>query len=242
MNKLKFSKYNLLFTVSLFALILLTGCTFLKGLNAIYNKDVKPKYITYKDKSVILTPLTHFGQAEFYDSLKDSIVQWKKLGYVIFYEGIMFNPAKMEVDSTTADVTMRMWRKLSGGLGITSEDYAKVLNGVFKNKIGQPEYKELGIDSADFRTDITLVVLVSEFEKLYGSINLDSCDYATHLDSTYTCGKKLKGNRDPIFIAYRNKYVVEQVIKSDQKRIVVLYGARHMKGMRKLLKDDKLTN
>jgi len=241
MNKLKFSKSNLLFTVSLSALILLTGCAFLKGLNAIYNKDVKPKHITYKEKSVILTPLTHFGQAEYYDSLKDSIVHWKKLGYVIFYEGVMLNPAKMEVDSTTADVTIRKWRKINGGIGITSEDYVKALNGVFKNKMAQPEYKELGIDSADFRTDITLVVLVSELEKLYGSVDLDSCDYSTHLDSTYTCGKKLKGNKDPIIIAFRNKYVVEQVIKSDQKRIVVLYGAWHMKGMKKLLRDDELS-
>ncbi len=37
-----------------------------KYLRVIKNKDVKPKYFTYNEKSIIFSPLAHFSQEELY--------------------------------------------------------------------------------------------------------------------------------------------------------------------------------
>ncbi len=218
--------------------ILFSSCGLVKSLRAMKNKKVKPQHYTFEDKSIIFTPLTHFGQKEFYANLTDSLVQWKIKGYTVFYEGIKHKASDMGVDSITADNTMRKWRKIVGGEGATREDYAE-LSEVFKKGIAQPENKDLGIDDTDINADITLLDLVSKYEGLYGEIKMDSCDYATHLDSTYTCGKALKGKLRPIIVDYRNTQLVDKLINSGQNNIVVLYGAIHIKGMKKLLKEKQ---
>ena len=62
----------------------------------------------------------------------------------------------------------------------------------------------------------------------------------SHLDSTYTCNKKLKGNLMPIIVDYRNEQLVEKVMDSERENIVVLYGLIHIKGMKDLLKKKAL--
>jgi len=116
------------------------------------------------------------------------------------------------------------------------------LSEVFKNGIVQPENEDIGIDSTDINADITLLDLVHRFEEYYGEVKLDSCDYAIHLDSTYTCGKKLKGNLMPIIVDYRNKQLVEKVIVTELNCIVVLFGLVHIKGMKKLLKEKQISD
>jgi len=37
-----------------------------KSVGSMLTKKVKLHYYTYKDKSIIFTPLVHFGQKEFY--------------------------------------------------------------------------------------------------------------------------------------------------------------------------------
>jgi len=221
--------------------IILSGCGFGKALTAMHTKKVKPQYYSFEDKSIIFTPLVHFGQKEFYKNLNDSIVGWKKNGYIIFYEGIIHNASEMGVDSITADNTNRKWRKIVGGEQMTREGYEE-LNEVFKNKMVQPENEDLGIDSTDLNADITMIDLVSHFEEYYEEVNLDSCDFATPLDSNYTCNKKLKGKLKPIILDYRNEQLVEKVIASPSDKIVVLYGAMHIKGMKKSLKQYEKGN
>ncbi len=233
-------KSNFKFQISLAFCItmLFSGCGLVKGLRAIKNEDVKPQYSTFKDKTIIFTPLTHFGQKIYYNSLRDSIVHWKENGYTIFYEGIIHEASEMDLDSISSDNIMRKWRKIAGGEKVTREGYEE-LSEVFKNGIVQPENEDLGIDSTDINADITLLDLVNKFEEYYGEVKIDSCDYATHLDSTYTCGKKLKGNLMPIIVDYRNTQLVEKVIITELNSIVVLYGLVHIKGMKKLLNEKQ---
>ncbi len=238
-TKLLGFKFQIVFILGI--IILYSGCGLTKGLRAIKNKDVKTEHYTFNEKSIIFTPLAHFSQVEYYENLKDSIINWKKKGYMIFYEGIIHKATEMNVDSIVADRTMRKWRKITRGVGATREDYAE-LSDVFKNAIVQPENEELGIDSADVNADITLLDLVSKYEDYYGKIHLDSCDLITSLDSTYACKKKLKGNLNPVILDYRNVQLVEKLVASEQKKIVVLYGARHIKGMKKLLKKEVTTS
>jgi hypothetical protein len=236
-NKIIF-KYKLSFVLLVLSLILVYSCSISKSVKAIYNENVKPQYFSFENKSIIFTPLAHFGQEQYYSNLKDSLIEWKKQGYIIFYEGILHSPKDMGVDSIQADIALRKWRRMLGGDGATREDYADLSDvKIFKNAVAQPEYIDLGIDSSDFNADITLISIVEQFEKRYNVITLDSCDLATSLDSTYTCGKKPKGNLTPIILDYRNEKLIEKIIASDHNKIAVLFGGAHIKGLKKLLKE-----
>ncbi|MCF6169741.1 MAG: hypothetical protein L3J66_02020 [Bacteroidales bacterium] len=74
------------------------------------------------------------------------------------------------------------------------------------------------------------------YEEL-GEVKLDSCDFATSLDSTYTCSKKLKGKLNPIIVDYRNQQLVNRIIQSKSDKIAVVYGEIHIKGLKELLKE-----
>jgi len=224
-------------------ILLVSGCRITKGVRAMMSKKVKSKHLTFEDKSIIFTPLVHFGQKEFYNNLKDSISVWKDDGYIIFYEQIISGQFFLGLDSVSYDRLRRKFRRIDGGESGTAEEYAETLQEVFKNGIAQPKYIELGIDSSDINADITLLGLVNKVEEYYGEIKLDSCDFITHLDSTYTCFKGFKMKKlDPVYVDYRNTVVVEKINRWESGKIVVLFGAAHIKGMMKLLKEQQSAN
>lgn len=237
MKKNNISRFKLQSSLVISIILLLSGCQVSKGLGAIMNKKVKPQYYTFKDKSIIFTPFVHFGQKEFYGSLKDSIVNWKKEGYTVFYEQVTSGQEHLGLDSISYDRLNRKYRRINGENSSTAEDYEEELQTVFKKGIAQPKYIDLGIDSMDISADITFLDLVNKIEEYFGEIKLDSCDYAIPLDSTYTCSKGFKVKKlDPVYVDYRNKVVVEKIVNSKQDKIVILFGAAHIKGMKKLLK------
>ncbi len=223
-------------------ILLLSGCSLTKAVGYMLSKKVKSRYYTYEDKSIVFTPLVHFGQKEFYARLKDSIVDWKNDGYTIFYEQVGGGQDYLGLDSISYDRLLRKLRRIDGGVSGTREDYA-VLQEVFKNGIPQPEYEDLGIDSTDVNADINLLQLVNQYEITLGKIGLDSCDYNTHLDSIYSCYKGVKMSKlDPIIVDYRNEKVIEKVAESESAKIVILFGANHRKGMKNLLKEKQNKN
>ena len=223
-------KAKLLLILILFIALMVTytGCKVIKNVHYIYNKDVKTEEISLDNKSVKLSPLVHFGQKEFYNNLKDSIFYWKKSGYIIFYEEIRAN--------ATDTILLLKWRKINNGNIIDKNEYAHV--GRVLNKIGQPEYDSLGIDGLDINADVSLNDVINKYEEFYGPIVLDSCDFQTPLKTSYTnCGKRYKNSLVPILNNYRNNEVIKRIIESDSTRIVVLYGADHIKGIKKGLKN-----
>ena len=44
---------------------------------------------------------------------------------------------------------------------------------------------------------------------------------------------------DPIYIDYRNSVVIGKVTNTELKKIVVLFGAAHIKGMKELLEENQ---
>ena len=182
--------------------------------------------------------MVHFGQDKFYNGVRDSIIEWKKQGFTIYYEEIITDTVVMQIDSVQLSILGLKIRRMMGQMP-TREEYAKELSGVFKNSVPQPDNKDMGIDSTDLNADITLKELISKAEKLNGEIELDSCDYATPMDSTYSCHKKWKMKEiEPIILDYRNEYVVHLITESEHQKFVVIYGANHIKGMMKLM-DEK---
>ena len=146
-------------------ILLLSGCQVMKGVSAVKSKKVKPHYYTYEAKSIIFTPLVHFGQKEFYANLKDSLIDWKINGYTIFYEQVGSGQSYLGLDSIEYDRLLRNFRRMDGGNTGTPEDYAEDVQKVFKKAIPQPKYSDLGIDSTDVHADINLLQLVNQIEK-----------------------------------------------------------------------------
>ena len=145
---------------------LCAGCQGFKAIRAIRDVDVNPQYCTFQDKQVILVSLVHYGKEEFYGNLKDSITTWKNENYKICYELIRTNINAMNVDSIAYVKLVLKWRKINGGFTDNNKRYAQ-MNEIFNDCIPQPKYKELGIDSLDINTDVTLVEWVNEFENYY---------------------------------------------------------------------------
>ncbi len=232
-------KLNLKILISVLSFTLvLTSCGIMK-VRFIFKKKINPSYYTYQDKSIIFVPLMHFGQKEFYTDLKSSLKKWKNEGYTVFYEIIRTEQSYLGLDSISHDNYRRKIRRALGGNN-TADYYAKTMQevSIFKNAIAQPKYSDLGLDSTDVNTDITMVNLINKIEEYYGEIKLDSCDYSTHLDSIYNCSSGYNDKKlDPIILDYRNSIVVEEIHKSDLKKIVVVFGVAHIKGIKKLLKE-----
>lgn len=183
----------------------LLGCQITTSLDAMYEKDVEPQKYAYGDKSIIFVPLVHYGEKIFFNSLRDSIVEWKENGYTIFYEQI----SNKNLDRTERNLCFLKWRKINGRVSSTRDDY-ELLNEVFKSKITQPKYSQLGIDSTDINADIGFGELIDKYEDIYGEVIIDSCDYSTPLDSIYHCGEGLKQDLKPITLDYRNEQLAER--------------------------------
>ncbi len=218
--------------------IFVSSCTVFKTIHYIKNEDVKTTHYQYGEKEIIFVPMVHFGQEKFYDGVRDSIIEWKKQGFTVYYEEIITDTNVMHIDSAQLNILGLKIRRMMGQMP-TREEYAKELSGIFKSGVPQPDNNDMGIDSTDLNADITLKDLIGQAENLYGEIQLDSCDYATPLDSTYSCHTKWKMKQiEPIILDYRNENVVNLITKSPKKKFIVIYGANHIKGMIKLMEEE----
>lgn len=228
---------NTLLNITFLALAIgvLSSCKIIKGVSYLKRKTVKTEQEQIGERDFIFVPISHFGQKLFYKSLKDSIIRWKKADYRIYYEQIETEAAKMNVDALTAINLKKKWRRINGGFGMTRSDY-EALQKVFKNGITQPEWEDLGITKSDLNADCTIKDIIQGYESRYGKVELSACDTETSLDYDYTCHDALNHDLNPLLIDYRNKNLVDMIHARTDKKIVVVYGALHIKPVIKLLK------
>jgi hypothetical protein len=219
----------------------MTSCSVIQTYQAMNRKEVIVERISFKDKVVLLVPMTHIGEPVFYRSLKDSILFWKNQDYKIYYEQVERRFEQIEVDSLMADTLFRKWRNIRRGNTATKEQYSQ-LNESLEGKIVQPSWETLGVDSNDVNADITIKKIISLYEEKYGSIMLSDCDMQTPLDEKYACKNNgIANDIMPIILDYRNHYVAHLLDQSIDKKIVVVYGALHIKGIKKILKSNALS-
>jgi pheromone shutdown protein TraB len=98
-------------------------------------------------------------------------------------------------------------------------------------------------DSTDFANivDISTRQMVNEFEKNKETIHLDSCDIYTALNKKYDC-KMATFNHTKyllieVIINFRNRNIADKIMNSADKKILVVYGSKHYKGLKNLLKN-----
>jgi len=212
------------------------SCEVFISLRQLNQKQVKANPLIYENKQLLFVPISHIGKKVFYERLRDSVKYWKNEGYVIYYEQIII---KKPADSShKIDTTVLKYRKMAGGLLATRNYYGAALsdiNKIFGGLAVQPVYDSLGIDSMDFNADITLDAVIKEYERLYGEVILEDFDYNTPKDSVYL-HDPLKNDMDAVIIDFRNRNLLKQLLESQNSKIVIIYGARHILYVRNELK------
>uniref|UniRef100_UPI0037BFC23E hypothetical protein n=1 Tax=Flavobacterium sp. TaxID=239 RepID=UPI0037BFC23E len=206
--------------------------------NGIYSDEINYEKNLIKDgKLVKLIPLRHLGTPNYYDNLKNTLSKYQKSGYVVYYE--------MLKKEDSIDNYLRKFRKITSlktNLEDKSQtDYKKILfervrkidaDFEFKKElIPQPNYDNLILDMKNSKNvDITTEQFVTEYERLYGLVLLDSCDYINNWEKTSCITNQLKG-LDKITIDFRNSNVIYETVLSSNNNILILYGEAHMKGI-----------
>ncbi|MCR5861404.1 hypothetical protein LRS05_04225 [Flavobacterium sp. J372] len=182
--------------------------------------------VVLKNKTVKFIPISHAAQKKFYENLSKIIKDHKKEGYVVFYEQMKATKASSEVD------TLRLkFRKI-----LPVEPTRKMFSLItlaYPDVIAQPEYDQLGITDKDVNADITIAEYIAQYEKLYGPIKLEPCDFETK-PGAGKC-KQLQNNLDAITIDFRNTTVANMIKASKNKKILVVYGAQHIPGIKELI-------
>jgi hypothetical protein len=213
--------------------------------NKIYSDEINYEVNMIKEgKEVKIIPLRHLGTPQFYENLKVALAKYQNQGYVIFYERIKSNNAT-EDDRRKYRKILPIKINLSDNKQV---DYKEILlekirkvDSKFeftKNIVPQPSYDFLIADLNNSKNvDVNISQFVGEYERLYGAIVLDSCDYITDWKET-TCTAKRAKNIDKVTLDFRNNNVVNTVLSATNDKILILYGENHIKGFKKLLQQQ----
>lgn len=207
--------------------------------------SVNPRFFTdtpevqalrYYHKQVLFLPIHHIGRKEYYNQVAHLTDSLEDAGYTVFYEQLSTNLPDLESFERVA----RKYRKLTGSFSTSvqaGDTSAFRKNGL----VNQPNAESLGVNlDKALLADVTLEQLIASFEERYGQITLDSCDLQTELDAQYQCdllNSKLQRRFQKEFVlGMRNAHLANLIHYSPARKIFVIYGASHYKGLRVELK------
>ena len=214
----------------LFVLAVSSACKVLKSLKELKKEEASVYHYTLNDREIAFMPMHHLGKQEFYDDIKQTVADYKKQGYVVYYELIGTHFTK---DSTLLDEVRRKARKIKGMGGSFKSEMS---SSMFEKYVQQPAYKDLGIEETDVWADVDYLQLVNRFESGYRPIILDSTDLHTPFDAPYQREAYFtKDEYQAIIIDYRNDYLIQKIVAGNDKKVLVLYGEGHRKNFRKKL-------
>jgi len=222
--------------------MLCTSCLSI-GLKMIgaYDKEATVSHYSNGDKEVAYIPMKHIGPKEFYGNVKKKVDSLQAEGYIVYMESVR---VKDSLTPQQKDTLKWKARKLTG-VNISTSGYIDTINKTlmgykFKNRkglINQPRYYVLGVDTIKGRVvDVPMNDLIAAYEKEYGPIVLNECDYNLPWDQKYTCGKIAGEESNAMILDYRNAHLAMEIIDEKNKKIAVIYGALHENGLYKELK------
>jgi hypothetical protein len=200
-----------------------------EALNYITKKEVETFQYNIKNKDIVFIPIAHISQKEFYEDLKNKVAKYKKEGYVVYYEQIIKDTTLTVAQQKIQEIKLK---KAMGGI-LPSRNTYGIVSKLFKNSIPQPQYNELGITSTDINADIKLDDLLNAIEKDNGEITVFECDY-DEIPSP-NCPKYDLEDKFKYILDFRNEHVVKTIKNSKDKKIVIIYGAKHKDGIINLL-------
>jgi len=191
------------------------------------DKNINKKKLVYKNKQgkyLVYLPTVHIGKKEYYYSIKKEVDSLRKEGFIIAYEGIIF-----EIEKNDFEKNARKARKIIG-YNIANINYNNI-NSLpkeysIKNYIVQSNEKT-GIVNTDYNVDMSLHDLIEKYELKYGSVILSECDLQTPLSAKYSCKEKKKLPKYYFTDELRNNEALTKISLLINKNIVLLYGKGH---------------
>jgi hypothetical protein len=208
------------------------------------NKDAKVVTFTNNDKTVVFVPMKHIGPQEFYDDVKHIIDSLHAEGYIAYLESTRITDSLTEEENKIVHLKVRkMLGTYLSSAGYLDTVNKKLMGRRFSNKmklVNQPPYKKIGADSlTDKVVDVPMNKIVTAYEKKYGTLQLNDCDYVLAPEAKYECGKEPRRQVDAIIMGYREQHLANTITKDRRKKIAVIYGAFHERGLlRELQKTD----
>lgn len=208
------------FKLILFILIssILSSCANLKTVDRLNSYNAEYTNINSSKKSIKFIGMTDIGQPQFFDNTKKIIEEFRKDGYVIFYENTNFD--------NLSDSTIRKLRKLYGYVptqSIKEKQYKLLLN---KGYVLRNDNDYIN-NNTDQLADITAESMITEYEKKHGKIVLSERDFKYPLTRKLPLIMLLP-NAKEIIIDYRSRNLAKRVYESTSDKIIVLYDFKNL--------------
>ena len=182
------------------------------------------------DRTLVFLPMVHLGKPGYYKSAKTIIDSLRKEDFIVFYEGIGI---QRQIDSASLDTVNRKLRKLLGFH--LSKSYKDSTNlsypkAITDNNYIMQDYILMGIDMAENkRVDLPKDEIIRRYEEEVKPIILTSCDLETPLKAKYKCKDQINHNTFYAIQIVRNKHIINEVLESEEKKIIMVYGKAHWK-------------
>ena len=224
--------------------ILLVGCLNFKinlafNLIGVYDDTVKLSKVSDDEKEIVFIPMHHVGTSLFYADVRKKIDSLKQEGYFFYTELV-----KSDKKDTS---TIRKMIKLTG-IPFSKDKtpgYKNFIDSIYKGRvklkkeiIDQPSNSGFGLDSTNSKkVDVTSKEIIDYYEKKYGNIILEPCDFEKSFYEKTNCKSKTitKKAKDDAILDFRNANVVNTILKDSHKKIAIIYGANHFKGIKEAL-------
>jgi len=198
------------------------------------DKDVKV-YLDSEQNKIVYIPTIHLGKKGYYNSIKRIVDSLRNKKYIVLYEGV-------GVDTTDRGDIPRKFRKVVGFhlSGTYKDEENKSLPNAFKkDKYEAQTAENMGVDkNLDIRADYSLDSLIFHYEKKFGEIVLNKCDYETPLLSKYKCRDDKKYSEFDLLYIIREEKLYKSILENKENNIVILYGKGHRFGVHAFLRDE----
>ncbi|WP_421754842.1 hypothetical protein [Croceimicrobium sp.] len=201
------------------------------------------KVLSNGEKEVLFLPIHHIGRESYYQEVKRITDSLDQQAYTILYEQVSTGLREAEDFILMAKKFRKLTGSFNAGTGYLDTVNHKIGSMDYDPKyqlMNQPDLDGLGIDTATaIKADLLLEDLILAFEKKHGTIQLDSCDLDTDLESDYLCSASnadwQKDFRKHFILGLRNENLARQIDQSESEKIFVIYGASHFKGLKQEL-------
>lgn len=210
--------------------------------NGTLDKTAVLQPLNYNDKEILFLNMVHLGTREYYGDVTKKIDSLQRGVYYVFYEGLYLSKND-RVIKVNDSINYLKFRKVMGLYPLVEYSKMKPFSDYISkyDLIDQPDYTDLAINPKNsVGVDLPMTVLISEFEKEKGPIELTQCDFDQKLGSgSYNCSKVdsnlQKYFLEDIVINKRNENIVKNIKQSTKSKILIVYGKKHFDGIKKML-------
>ncbi|MDD3793751.1 MAG: hypothetical protein PHI37_02980 [Candidatus Gracilibacteria bacterium] len=251
---------NFIFRVSIFLIIIVSFFSITSYLlNEVYKAKMPEYTISNGEKIVKFQAMVHIGSQNFYDNIENNIREFKKNGGVLFFEGVKPGTEEnMEKFNQAMGINFDedLYKNFSKLYGVTFQDNNQFLGleneldfnidlsvddiiKLYKEKnIENNKQKNYGVP-IDANKEIldTLSNLNEKELKILVYLNQAILNMIIGSESTQGFLSDNFTNKElfEVILDERNKILVNEIQKSEYKKIYITYGLLHFKGVLKEL-------